>query len=349
MKEQAYYEQVNNRSSKNLQNILSTLPFFCTDFFNGIETTSSLATRVAYAYDLRTFFEYIHENNAKFSSIPIQEYDISILNIVKPVNIEEYLDYLNYYKKGEIEHTNDEQGKQRKLATLRSFYNYFYKKELVEKNVPFFVSTPTSHEKSIVNLDSNEIVMLLNEVEKGEKLTSKQQDFHAKTRIRDLAMFMLILGTGIRVSECVGLNINDVDFKINGIKIYRKGGNDVIVYFSKEVEEVLKRYIQDRKYLDALEGYENALFLSIQKKRITIRAVQKLVKKYTNLITQSKTITPHKLRSTYGTNLYRETGDIYLVADVLGHKDVQTTKKLYTSLEEERRIQAANYVKLRNN
>lgn len=347
MKEQAYYEQVNNKSSKNLQNILSTLPLFCTDFFKGIETTSSLATRVAYAYDLRTFFEYLHENNTLFSSIPIEEYDIKILNVVKPIDIEEYLDYLNYYKKGEIEHTNDDKGKQRKLATLRSFYNYFYKNELVEKNVPFFVSTPKLHEKSIVNLDSNEIVMLLNEIEKGDKLTSKQLDYHAKTRSRDLAMFMLILGTGIRVSECVGLNINDVDLKINGIKIYRKGGNDVIVYFSKEVEEVLRRYIQDRKHLDALEGDENALFLSMQMKRITIRAVEKLVKKYTNLITQSKTITPHKLRSTYGTNLYRETGDIYLVADVLGHRDVQTTKRLYSSLEEERRLKAANFVKLR--
>lgn len=347
MKEQTYHEQMNINNSKNLQKILSILPNFCADFFNGIETSSSLGTRVAYAHDLRNFFEFLHDNNTMFTSTPIQEYDISILNVIKPVDIEKYLDYLNYYKKGETEYTNGEQGKMRKLATLRSLYNYFYKNELVEKNVPFFISTPKLHQKSIVNLDSSEIAMLLNEVEKGKNLTSKQQDYHTKTRIRDLAMFMLILGTGIRVSECVGLNINDVNFKINGIRIYRKGGNNVFVYFSKEVEEVLRRYIQERKSLNALAGDENALFLSMQMKRITIRAVEKLVKKYTNLITHSKNITPHKLRSTYGTNLYRETGDIYLVADVLGHRDVQTTKKLYSSLEEERRIKAANFVKLR--
>jgi site-specific recombinase XerD len=115
------------------------------------------------------------------------------------------------------------------------------------------------------------------------------------------------------------------------------------------VEEVLKKYMEERKRIDAVAGNENALFLSMQKKRINIRTVEKLVKKYSKLITQFKNITPQKLRSTYGTNLYRETGDICLVADVLGHRDVQTTKMLYTSLEEERRKKAVNYVKLRKN
>ena len=95
------------------------------------------------------------------------------------------------------------------------------------------------------------------------------------------------------------------------------------------------------------EGHENALFLSLQNKRISVRAVEKLVKKYSSLVTNLKKITAHKLRSTYGTSLYRETGDIYLVADVLGHKDVNTTRKHYAAIEEERRRKAANAVKLR--
>ena len=107
-------------------------------------------------------------------------------------------------------------------------------------------------------------------------------------------------------------------------------------------------YQEERNTIEAVEGSTNALFLSLQKKRIGVRAVENLVKKYSKLITTMKNITPHKLRSTYGTSLYRETGDIYLVADVLGHKDVNTTKKHYAALEDERRRTAQKYIHLRD-
>ena len=156
-----------------------------------------------------------------------------------------------------------------------------------------------------------------------------------------------MLGTGIRVSECVGLNIQDLDLNSDGIRIHRKGGKEVTVYFSDEVERILSSYLKARKKMAALSGSEDALFLSLQKKRIGVRAVENMVKKYASAVTPLKHITPHKLRSTYGTNLYRETGDIYLVADVLGHEDVNTTKKHYAALEEERRRSARNRVHLR--
>ena len=92
---------------------------------------------------------------------------------------------------------------------------------------------------------------------------------------------------------------------------------------------------------------ETALFLSLQKKRISVRAVEKLVKKYSECSTPLKKITPHKLRSTYGTALYEQTGDIYVVAEVLGHKDVNTTKKHYASISDNIKRSVANKVKLR--
>ena len=98
---------------------------------------------------------------------------------------------------------------------------------------------------------------------------------------------------------------------------------------------------------DIMEGHENALFLSMQNRRITVRAVENLVKKYASNVTSLKKITPHKLRSTYGTALYQETGDIYLVADVLGHKDVNTTRKHYAAIEDSNRRKAAKAVQLR--
>ena len=156
-----------------------------------------------------------------------------------------------------------------------------------------------------------------------------------------------MLGTGIRVSECVGLDIDDVDFKNNGIKIHRKGGYESIVYFGEEVEKALADYMQERQKIIPKEGNGNALFLSMQKKRMSVRSVENLVKKYSKLVTSIKNITPHKLRSTYGTTLYQESGDIYLVADVLGHKDVNTTRKHYAAQADERRRQAAKMVRLR--
>ncbi len=156
-----------------------------------------------------------------------------------------------------------------------------------------------------------------------------------------------MLGTGIRVSECVGLDLTDIDFKNNGIKVHRKGGYESIVYFGEEVEQALCEYLKERKEIIPMEGSANALFLSMQKKRMSVRSVENLVKKYAKLVTSLKNITPHKLRSTYGTTLYQESGDIYLVADVLGHKDVNTTRKHYAAQADERRRQAARIVRLR--
>ena len=277
----------------------------------------------------------------------IRNLPIETLDQIRAVDIEEYLEYLNYYTRDEKELINQETGKKRKLITLRSFYTYFFKKEMITSNPAILVNIPKLHEKEIIRLDVNEVAKLLDEVESGDNLTDAQKRYHKITVKRDLALMTLLLGTGIRVSECVGLDINDVDFDNNGIKILRKGGNEVIVYFGEEVRSVLLEYLEERKHTIPVVGHTNALFLSMQKKRISVRSVENLVKKYSRLVTKLKKITPHKLRSTYGTNLYQETGDIYLVADVLGHKDVNTTKKHYAAIEDSRRRSAANVVKLR--
>lgn len=147
---------------------------------------------------------------------------------------------------------------------------------------------PKLHEKEIVRLDPNEVAVLLDQVEDGSKLTKNQLRFHEKTKIRDLAPLTLLLGTGIRVSECVGLNIQDVDFDNMGIKVRRKGGYEDVVYFGEEVESALLAYLEERKHIVPLSGHEEALFLSIQDRRITVRAVEKLVKKYASLVTGLK-------------------------------------------------------------
>jgi site-specific recombinase XerD len=145
----------------------------------------------------------------------------------------------------------------------------------------------------------------------------------------------------------VGINISHINFDVNGVRIVRKGGSETIVYFGDEVMDALELYLAERLNIEAEAGSEDALFLSMQRRRITDRAVQNLVKKYAVLVTNLKNISPHKLRSTFGTELYRETGDIYLVADVLGHSDVNTTRKHYAEMNEENKRRAARSVKLR--
>lgn len=349
MKSRNYHEQFKIDVDVKLREKMKELPAFASAFFRGIEPTTSARTRMAYAYDLGVFFSYINKETGLGEDSAIRDYPISILEKVTPTIIQDYLDYLKYYNNdNDDERSNSERGLNRKLGSLRSFYKYFYSMEKISYNPAAIVKMPKIHDKEIIRLDGDEISKFLDVVESGQNLTKKQQAYHEKNKVRDLAILTLLLGTGIRVSECVGLDLNDVDFKNHGIRIVRKGGNQVIVYFGDEVETALTNYLSERNAIIPLQGHEDAFFLSIQKRRISVHAIEALVKKYSEQITVLKKITPHKLRSTYGTQLYRETGDIYLVADVLGHSDVNTTKKHYAALEDERRRRARNIVTLRN-
>lgn len=343
-----YYEQKDIENIKKLREMMTTLPPFCTEFFRGIEPRTSTRTRIAYAYDLSVFFDFLKKENPVFSKMERMDLTLDYLDQISVTDLEEYMEYLKYrfneHNQGII---NKERGIMRKISSLKSFYNYFFRTEKLKTNPAALVQLPKLHEKEIIRLDIDEVALLLDAVEQGDGLTDKQKAFHNRTKLRDLALLTLLLGTGIRVSECVGLDLNDIDFKNGGIHIHRKGGKEVTVYFGTEVETALQDYLDERNSIIPEEGSENALFLSLQKKRMNVRSVENLVKKYARIVTPLKKITPHKLRSTYGTNLYRETGDIYLVADVLGHSDVNTTKKHYAALEDERRRSARNAVKLR--
>lgn len=344
-----YHEEQNIELTLRLREILSAMPPFVKDYFRGIEPTTTIRTRISYAYDIRVFFQFLLAENPRYKNYKLTDFKVSDLDLIQALDIEEYMEYLKVYKDSQDETiTNGERGLKRKMSALRSFYAYFYKKEMIHNNPTLLVDMPKLHERNIIRLDADEVAMLLDYVEKcGDSLTGQKKVYYEKTKERDIAIITLLLGTGIRVSELVGLDIQDVDFKNGGIKVTRKGGNEMVVYFGEEVESALLNYIEARKAITPIAGHEYALFYSTQRKRIGVQAVENLVKKYASQVTTTKKITPHKLRSTYGTSLYRETGDIYLVADVLGHKDVNTTKKHYAAMDEDRRRLAANAVRMR--
>lgn len=347
-KKVTYHEQTDVDNTLRLRDVLKTLPPFCRDFFRAIEPRTTTKTRISYAYDIRIFFQFLLEQNPAFRDWSIDAFTVDVLDQLTAVDLEEYEEYLKVYQAGDKTETNGERGLKRKMSSLRSFYAYYFKREMIHTNPTVLVDVPKIHQKSIIRLEADEVALLLDYIEHGgDELTGQKKVYYEKTKDRDLALVTLLLGTGVRVSECVGLDIEDVDFKNNGIKVTRKGGNEMVVYFGPEVEKALKNYLEVRKNIIPVEGHEHALFYSTQRKRIGVQAVENLVKKYARQVTTTKKITPHKLRSTYGTALYQETGDIYLVADVLGHKDVNTTKKHYAALDDARRRQAATAVRLR--
>ena len=348
MKERTYYEEKNIENIKKLRELEKQLPRFLTTYFRGIEPYTESRTRIAYAIDLKSFFEYIKTSNPIYNEKNINDFEFSILTSLQASDIEEYLQYLKYYITSDgKEMTNSAVGIKRKLSAVRSMYNYFHTHKMINENPTLQVKMPKIHEKNIIRMDENEVAEFLDTIESGNQLTKNELIYHKKNKTRDLAITTLLLGTGIRVSECVGLDLHDVDFYHDKINIIRKGGNESFVYFGDEVRQALMNYMRERQRMTALSGHEKALFLSNRMKRISVRNVEVLVKKYASSVITTKKITPHKLRSTYGTQLYKETGDIYLVADILGHSDVNTTRKHYAALEEERKQSVKDIVTLR--
>lgn len=349
-----YREEVDAKRILQIREITRGLPQACSDFLRSIAVTSSILTRLAYAIDLNTFFHFLQAERVAFSQKELIFMNDTDLEQLTQSDIVAYTEYLTYYLKNSHDdsvpnkiYINHELSIKRKLCTIRSFYDYLYKNQRIHSNVTELVPLPRIHQKPIIRLDKTEMARILELAQSGEKLTRQQQHYQKLTAKRDYAILSLFLGTGIRVSECVGLNIDDIDLENNAFIVTRKGGNQVVLYFPPEVAQSIAEYMAERNNIETMEGHENALFLSLQRRRITQRAVQNLVKKYAAIAAPLKTkVSPHKLRSTYATNLYNETGDIYLVADVLGHSSVDTTRKHYADMTDARRRMAAEHVHL---
>lgn len=342
----------NKRDADNIEKINrileEDLPDFCTEYFVGISTETTTLTRLNYAYDIRTFFRYLCAKIPRFKQKKTNEITPIDIESLSPFEIEAYLSYVEVYKGGDGNIVrNSDRGKSRKLAAIRSLIKYFEKKQVIRYNPTASVDTPKLREKEIIRLNQEEISAMMDVVDTGAGLSSHQQKYQENTRTRDLAMVSLFLGTGIRVSELVGIDLDDVNFEDFSFVVTRKGGARVILYFSDEVAGYLYDYYQMR--IADTTTDEQALFLSLQKRRITTRAVENVIKKYSSVASPLKHITPHKLRSTYGTQLYRSTGDIYAVADVLGHRDVNTTRKHYAAITEDVRRSVSDKVRLRPN
>ena len=303
-------------------------------------------TAVSYAYDLRTFLVYLQEFCPAAKGYATKDIPLEILDNLSFQDINEYQKYLSAKDidiVGENNLQNDISGIARRMSALRTFYKYLCEHNYITNDATAGAIKQRRNldDHVITRLTPDEVDLLLNRVKNGNLGDTHQQKMRQNTRYRDYAILTLLLRTGIRVSECVSLDINDFNFEEKSMRVVRKGKKEQMLYLDDLTKEALLDYIDLERpsYTDSDD--EPALFLSSRKKRLSVRSIQDMVTKYSEATLVNKKVSPHKMRSTYGTALYNKTGDIRLVADVLGHKDINTTAKHYANIEEEHRRIAA--------
>lgn len=325
---ESFKQETQNRYHRKLDAILKELPDFCRTYFIGRENRLSEVTAVSYAYNLQMFFAYLHENNSYFGSREIKTYRLDDLEKLDSGDIEEFLHWMRYHtgKDGRECH-NSEMTIQHYISAISALYKYFVKRDLLPRNPVDAIDRAKRVKKKVIRLEGDEKSDFRKVVDSGEGLTGRQAVFHEKNRERDMAIYEVFLTTGMRISELVGINLTDVDLKAHTIGITRKGSNFQLIYISDRCTELLSQYLAVRgKYRPDRD--EPALFLSNRGKRISVRSVELMTKKYVSVALPQKTdrITPHKLRSTYATDMLRRTGDLELVSELLGHSNIATTQ-----------------------
>ena len=342
-----YSKQLDAENERKIIEIGRSMPPFAKLYFDDAKRSKLSRTRLEYARNLRGFFVWM-KTLPRFENVDLNTVSASVMDSLTFEDFEDYKASIEFSARKDSNGNNllsENTTVARKLSALRSFMKFYYMIGAIKNNLSLFISMPKIAEKNIIALDPSEVDSLIDTISSGYGLTEKQKKQQYKTIKRDTAIVLTLLGTGIRVSELVGLDLGSVDFNNGRLLITLKGGNDGYSYFGSQVEFVLYDYINSGRDLLSPLPDEKALFLSTQHRRITVRSLELIVKKYTSLsgISGADKITPHKLRATYGTHLYEQSGDIKLVATSLHHKSVETTSKHYVKDSDEHHRMVVDY------
>ena len=346
-----YAKEFDEKANEQLHNLLSQLPVLCNKYFGHIQRSKMIRTRLAYAQDLLSFYRFLAKL-PKYNK-PVLEFTSTDMDALTADEINEFLNFMAEPPADAFQRKSGNSSLARYLSSITSYLEYLYRHELIRRNIAILVEKPKLVESDIVYLEPHEVAALLECIENCDKTMeagSQAQRYQRKTKQRDLAIASLFLGTGMRISELVGIDMEHLDFDEQTVHIYRKGGKEADLYFNDETKEALLFYINDSRISiaeKATEEHENALFLSMQGKRMTVRAMEIMIEKYREISGIKKHITPHKLRSTYGTQLNQATGDLLLVTNVLGHSSPNTARKHYTASKKSDYRRAGNAVTFR--
>ncbi|ETJ99202.1 site-specific recombinase, phage integrase family [Eubacterium nodatum ATCC 33099] len=327
-----------NEITMECEEIESVLPNFLRSFFIYLRGNVLPMTRLAYLRDIKVFFNYLISETDLTSATEIKEISIKEINEIKAMDVNLYLDFSRRYK---IEtdsnitvYENHNKTLARKKSSLSVMFKQLYRDELVSRNItdgfdPIRVQKIS--EREIKALEDDEVLSMLDAVSKGIGLTPHERVYWEKTKKRDKTILILFLTYGLRLSELQQLNISSFNFTREEFKIYRKRGKESTMPLNKSVTKVIIDYINnERRTDDVLEpSHKDALFLSLQGKRMTQRQIRDLVKKYTSIAlktSRSAGYSPHKLRATAATSLIGRGNSIYDVAALLDHEQVTTTQ-----------------------
>ncbi|MCR5202386.1 MAG: tyrosine-type recombinase/integrase [Lachnospiraceae bacterium] len=341
-----YKNETDFKNLNKVKEITKDFPSFIKDYINSLVTSTTTSTRLGYAINIKSFLDYLVDNNSSLKSY--KDITPKVFAAIRRVDIIEYIsDTSSYIDLNGNSRVSKEHGTARKLTALRNLYQFLavnHEYPDITENTAALVKMPKIREKDVIALEKDEIQAFLKAVTGWESyLESTNQkkalDYYLKTKYRDTAIMMLFLGTGMRISELVGINIGDLDLNHNAVRIIRKGEKEQSVYYNDRVKKALVDYIDiERVTLSQNAEDKTPLFYSLQKKRITNKSVGNLVKKYATVAVPNKHITPHKLRASYATQLYDASGDIFLVSDALGHSRLETSKKYVRSKQAARKI-----------
>jgi len=316
--------------------MLKEMPEFFKVYVNARSKRLAPSTLLSYTYKFKIFLQYLHDDNSYFGLKKIKDVTLEDIALLQH---EDILDFVSWLKNHIIQYKEQKRGTydveqanitiDSYLACLSSVWNYYKR---LNKDIHFnpveSIERSKIKEKPIIYLTENEKRDLLQGINNGMGLRGLELVYHDKNKLRDETICRLLLNTGIRVSELVGLDMEHINFDNHYITVTRKGGNIDNVYFSDTVENYLKQYIEVRKEYKPKDD-ENAVFLNRFGERMGVRGIEKLIKKYTTAILPNKLekITPHKLRSTYATEMYEKTRDIELVRSQLGQNSLGVVLK----------------------
>ena len=345
-KKNTYKSEKEKELKKKLDKELESLPDFVREYMVAKAVSKSPSTLYAYFIDMRVFLTFIKERD--HLQMSLADMGIDVLGRIMPRDILEYREHLA--------HTNSLTGIKRKFSSLSAVYTYFCKTGALSSNPVRAVDMPKISQKRVEVLKDNEIEHIFDAIETGSSLSENaRKRFHEGTKYRDMAITALLLSSGIRVSELVGLNIRDIDFDhpeedSSGNIIYeayvsRKGGNEDRIYLTEETVGYIQRYMETNRK-EMLKGKTDedvpALFLSLRGKRISVGSVEALIKKHALTAVPTKNVHPHMFRKTRGTQVYNETNDLKLTAAILGDKSVEVVNTHYVAGNEQNRKDAAN-------
>ena len=342
MANETYDQEMKFKCNEKIRAMLLELPPYMEDFALSMDANKQPRTILGYVQDLYLFFRYLKERYKEIDDL--QSVSADFLGELLPSDINRYLSWLDAYELDGRRYTNGNQGKKRKLMSLRKLYKFLEGEGLVRGNPATHVTTPKIKDPDadhirIVSQDERERIFryLTDIFKEAVQKAENEENPSARTRLapalikRDTAIIYMFLGTGLRISELTGLNVGNIQGETGQINIVRKGGKKDFIFASEDVLDMVRSYVNDgyREQIGADETAGDALFLSNAHKRMTPRSIERMVEKYvTILFGRDSGITPHKFRATFGTQFYENTHDLLATSVVMGN-GVEIARKHY--------------------